>query len=110
MEMENVRGGVRSFPGVGKVTVEDHVFVAGDEAAEEEGVDTLGLRVGGEARVERGGGGFDEEGERGGIVGGVEARRKRRAIKPISKSVANGRIEESFFRTKFVWRKEVLPR
>jgi len=48
------------------------LIVALEEAAEEQAVNALGLGVGGEAGVEVGGTGFDEEGEGGGI--GVRAR------------------------------------
>ena len=66
-EMENVGERVGSFPGFGEVAVKIHLIVALEEAAEEQTVNALGLRIGGEARVEVGGAGFDEEGEGRGI-------------------------------------------
>jgi len=48
--------------------VKIHLIVALQQAAEEESIDALGLRIGGKARVEIGGAGFDEEGERSGIA------------------------------------------
>ena len=66
-EMEDVSNGVGRVPGFGEVAVEIHLIVALEEAAEEQAVNALGLRIGGEARVEVGGAGFDEEGEGGGI-------------------------------------------
>jgi hypothetical protein len=51
--------------------VEIHLIVAFEEAAEEQPIDVLGLRVGGEAGVEIGGIGFDDEseGRRIGVLG-----------------------------------------
>jgi len=40
------------------------LIVALEEAAEEESIDALGLRISGKARVEVSRAGFDEEGER----------------------------------------------
>ena len=67
-EMEDVRERVGRVPGFGEVAVEIHLIVALEEAAEEQAVNALGLRIRGEARVEVGGAGFDEEGEGGGIA------------------------------------------
>jgi hypothetical protein len=54
--------------------VEIHLCVAGEETAEDEAVEALGLAVGGEAWVEIDGVGFDEEGEGVGIeLGGTGA-------------------------------------
>ena len=61
--MEDVSERVGSRPGFGKITVEIHLVVALQQAAEEESIDALGLRIGGEARVEIGGAGFDEKSE-----------------------------------------------
>jgi len=44
------------------------LIVALEETAEEQAVNPLGLRIGGEARVEVGGAGFDEESDGGGIA------------------------------------------
>jgi hypothetical protein len=66
-EMENVGERVGSVPGFGEVAVEIHLVVALEEAAEEQAVEVLGLRVGGETRIEVGGVGFEEKGEGGGI-------------------------------------------
>jgi len=44
--------------------VKIHLIVALQQAAEEESIDALGLRIGGEARVEIGRAGFDEKGKR----------------------------------------------
>ena len=41
--------------------------VAGEEAAEDEAIEALRLAVGGEARVQVDGVGFDQEGEGGGV-------------------------------------------
>ena len=46
-----------------KGPVEIHLIVALQQAAEEESVDLLRLRIGGKARVEVGGAGFNEEGK-----------------------------------------------
>ena len=67
-EMENVGERIRGGPGFGEVAVEIHLIVALEEAAEEQAVNALGLRIGGEARVEVGRAGFDEEGEGGRIA------------------------------------------
>ena len=66
-EMEDVSERVGRLPGFGEVAVEIHLIVALEEAAEEQAVNALRLGVGGEAGVEVGGAGFDEEGEGGGI-------------------------------------------
>jgi hypothetical protein len=57
-KMESVGERIGRAPGVGEVAVEIHLVVAFEKAAEEEAVDFLGLRVGGEARIEVGGVGF----------------------------------------------------
>ncbi len=62
-EMENVSERIGRLPGFGEVAVEIHLVVALEEAAEEQAVHALGLGVGGEARVEVGGAGFNQEGE-----------------------------------------------
>ena len=62
-KMEDVSERVGSGPGFGKIAVEIHLIVALQQAAEEESIDALGLRIGGKARVEIGGAGFDEEGK-----------------------------------------------
>ena len=67
-EMEDVGERVGRVPGFGEVAVEIHLIVALEEAAEEQAVDALGLRIRGEARVEVGGTGFDEECEGGRIA------------------------------------------
>ena len=67
-EMENVGERVGSVPGFGEIAVEIHLIVALEEAAEEQAVNALGLRISGEARIEVGGAGFDEEGEGRGIA------------------------------------------
>ena len=67
-DMENVSKRVGSRPGFGKITAETHLIVALQQAAEEESIDALGLRIDSEARVEVGGVGFNEEGEGGRIV------------------------------------------
>ena len=63
-EMEEIREGVGSRPGFGKITVEIHLVVALQQAAEEKSIQALGLRVSGKARVEVGRAGFYEEGNR----------------------------------------------
>jgi hypothetical protein len=45
-------------PGVGEISVKIHLVVALKKAAEEQGIDFLGLRVSGEAGVEISGIGF----------------------------------------------------
>jgi hypothetical protein len=60
-QMKGVSEWIGRAPRVGEVTVEIHL-IAFKEAAEEQAVDLLGLRVCGEARVEIGGVGFDEKG------------------------------------------------
>src|SRR5258708_6281983 len=62
--MKDVRERIGSRPGFGKIAVEIHLIVALQQAAEQESIDALGLRIGGKARVEIGGAGFDEEGKR----------------------------------------------
>src|SRR5713226_5937190 len=77
--MENVGKRVGSRPGFGKIAAEIHLIVALQQAAEEESIDALRLRIGGKARVEIGGTGFDEEGERsriGLIAAGAAGQRK----------------------------------
>ncbi len=66
-QMENIGARVGSRPGFRKVAAEVHLIVALEEAAEEQSVKALGLRVGGKARVEVRGIGFDEKGEGVGI-------------------------------------------
>jgi hypothetical protein len=66
--MEDVSERVGRRPGLGKIAVKIHLIVALQQAAEEESIDALGLRIRGKARVEIGGTGFDEEGERRGIA------------------------------------------
>ncbi len=60
-EVKNVGQRIRYFPGIGEVAMNDHLVVAFDEAAEEQSVEMLRLPVGGEAGVEIGGIGFDQE-------------------------------------------------
>jgi hypothetical protein len=60
-EMEDVSERVGSVPGFGEVGRGIHLGVAGDEGGEEEVVDVLGPSVGADARVEVGGGIFDQE-------------------------------------------------
>ena len=54
-KMKDIGARVRSGPGFGEVAAEIHPIVAVGEAAKEQSVDALGLRVRGEARVELGG-------------------------------------------------------
>jgi hypothetical protein len=62
------------------------LVVALEEAAEEKSVDVQGLSVGGEAGIEVGGVGFDEEGKRRGIgVGGVGAACEEKRSKEVKK-------------------------
>ena len=63
-KMEEVGERVGCRPGFGKIAVEIHLTVALQQAAEEESVDALGLRIGGKARIEIGGAGFDKKGKR----------------------------------------------
>jgi hypothetical protein len=80
-KMENVRERIRSRPGFRKIAVKIHLIVALQQAAEEEPIDALGLRIRGKARIEVGGAGFDEEGKRrriGVIVAGTAGERKRK--------------------------------
>jgi hypothetical protein len=67
-EVENIGEGIGLVPGFGQVTVKIHLRVALKKAAEEETVDSCGLRVGGVTRIEIGGIGFDEESQ-GGRIG-----------------------------------------
>jgi len=62
-EMEHVGERVGRGPGFGEVGVEIHLCVADEQAAEDEAVEALRLAVGGEARVEVDGIGFDQKGE-----------------------------------------------
>jgi hypothetical protein len=62
-KVEDVGEGVRDRPGFGEVAVKVHLVVAANEAAEEEAIDALRIGVGGEAGIEVGGVGFEEEGE-----------------------------------------------
>jgi len=62
-EMKNVRERTGHFPRRREVAVEIHLGVAREQAGEDEAVEALRLAVGGEARVEVYGIGFDEEGE-----------------------------------------------
>ncbi len=48
--------------------MEIHLIVALQQATKKESIDALGLRIGGKARVEVGGAGFNEEGERGRVM------------------------------------------
>lgn len=66
-EMEDVDERIWSVPRLGQVAVKVHVVVVVDEAAEEQAVNALGLRIGGEARIEIYGIGFDEESDGVGI-------------------------------------------
>jgi hypothetical protein len=61
-EMERVGERVGRAPGIGEVAAQIHLVVAFEKATEEEAVDSLGLRIGGKARIEIGGIGFDQEG------------------------------------------------
>src|SRR5215468_12234463 len=77
LEMEGVSERVGGLPGLGKVAVEIHLGVAPEKAGKDECVEALGLAVAGEAGVQVGGVGFDEEGERGGVKrSGAVARRR----------------------------------
>jgi len=67
-KMKDIGARVRSGPGFGEVAAEIHPIVAVEEAAKEQSVDALGLRVRGEARVELGGIAFDEQGDGRGIA------------------------------------------
>jgi hypothetical protein len=58
-EMKDVSERIGSRPGFGEIPAEMHLIVTLEEAAEEEAVDALGLGIGGVARVEVGGIGFD---------------------------------------------------
>ena len=73
-KVENVGAGVGSFPALGQIGNEIHLRVAPDQAAEDQAVEALRLRVGADAGVEIGGHGFDEEVDEGGIGCGVGAR------------------------------------
>src|ERR1700730_13681476 len=66
-KVENVGKRIADVPGFGEVAVEVHPIIALQEAAEQESVDALGLRIGGETRVEIGGAGFDEKRQGRGI-------------------------------------------
>ncbi len=70
-KVEDIGERVGRVPGFGEIAVKIHLVVALEEAAEEQAVDVRGLRVGGEAGIETGGIGFDEEGKRGGIRNGA---------------------------------------
>ena len=59
--MENVGTRVGRFPALGQVGNEIHLRVAPDQAAEDQAVEALRLRVGADAGVQVGGHGFDEE-------------------------------------------------
>lgn len=61
-KVEDVGEWIGSVPGFGEVAVEVHLIVAFEQAAEEKAIDALRLRVGGEAGVQVGRAGFDEEG------------------------------------------------
>jgi hypothetical protein len=79
-EMEDVSERVGSRPGFSKIAAKIHLIVALQQAAEEESIDALGLRIGGEARVEIGGAGFDKKGKRrriGVIAAGTAGKRNR---------------------------------
>ncbi len=69
-EVNHVGERVRRFPAFRKVAAKIHLLVALEEATEEQTINALRLRVGCVTWVEVGGIGFDEEGERRGIVGG----------------------------------------
>ena len=58
-EVENVGARVGSFPALGQVGNEIHLRVAPDQAAEDQAVEALRLRVGADAGIEVGGHGFD---------------------------------------------------
>jgi len=56
-QMENVSERIGSLPGFGQVAVEVPLRVAGEESAEDQAVEALGLAVGGEAWVQTSGAG-----------------------------------------------------
>ena len=72
-EVEDVGERVGRVPGFGEIAVEIHLIVALEEAAEEQAIDFLRLRVGGKAGIEISGIGFDEECDRRGK--GIQAAR-----------------------------------
>jgi hypothetical protein len=58
-QMKNVGERIGRLPGFGEVAMQIHLRVAGEESAEDEAVEALGLAVGGEARIEIDGVGFE---------------------------------------------------
>jgi hypothetical protein len=67
-QMKHAGERVGSRPGFREIAAEIHLIVALQQAAEEEPIKPLGLCIGAEARVEIGGAGFDEEGQRRRVV------------------------------------------
>jgi hypothetical protein len=105
--MEDVSERVGSRPGFGKIAVKIHLIVALQQAAEEKSIDALGLRIGGEARVEIGGAGFDKKGKRrriGVIAAGTAGERNRR--KPEKKKEHGKRINAEIAETQRPRRRE----
>ena len=51
LEMEDISDRIGSLPGFGEIAVEMHLGVAGEESAEDEAVEALGLAVGSKAGV-----------------------------------------------------------
>src|ERR1700722_17319985 len=80
-KMESIGESIGRAPGIGEVAVEIHLIIAFEKAAEEQAVDLLGLRVGGEAGVEICRVGFDQESQRGRIAGVPAAATGRRKEK-----------------------------
>lgn len=52
-EMENIGDRIRCFPGFSKIAVEIHLIVAVEQAVEEQSIETLRLRIGGKAWIEK---------------------------------------------------------
>ena len=67
LEMEKVGEGIGSVPEFGEVAVQIHLRIAPEQSAENEAIESLRLAVGGEARIEIDGIGFDEKGDGGRI-------------------------------------------
>jgi len=97
--MEDVSERVGSRPGFGKIAVKIHLIVALQQAAEEESIDALGLRIGGGSAGRDWSAGFDEkvrEERRTGAAGtpGKRNRGKREKKKEHGKRI-NAEITET---------------
>ena len=72
-EVKDVGQSVGSVPCASKIREDVHLIVASDKRGKDQRIEVLRLAIGGEARVEIGRVGFDQENERGGSGLGAKA-------------------------------------